>query len=410
MARRATGSVEEHVGRDGTVYRSLRFSAYGKRRRVPLGAVSRQEAERQLRGVLADVERGVWEEPGPPPPEPEGIPNFHEFAEVWWLEREREWRDSTRERYRCCLELHLLPFFGSRPLPEITIAEVDRYKAEKLRDTKLAAATINKTLVLLSSILGAAEERELISRNPALGRRRRVRAQRPNRSYLDTSEQVAALLEAAEQLDAERARSDRQHINRRALLSVLTFAGLRLGEALSLRWRDVDLATGRLRIGDAKTEAGRRYVTIRPALRDDLASLRTVMITSSPESLVFATSTGRPLGATNVRRRVLAPAVERANAMLAFHGSTPLPEGLTPHSLRRTFASLLYAIGEDPPTVMAEMGHASPALALRIYAQAMRRDAGEKDRLRALLEGGQLADIGQRSTTDTSITTVEQAA
>ena len=60
---------------------------------------------------------------------------------------------------------------------------------------------------------------------------------------------------------------------------------------------------------------------------------------------------------------------------------------LTPHSLRRTFTSLLYAIGEPAPTVMAEMGHTHPALALRIYAAAMRRDAGENERLRELVEG-----------------------
>ena len=74
--------------------------------------------------------------------------------------------------------------------------------------------------------------------------------------------------------------------------------------------------------------------------------------------------------------------------------SMPMPERLTPHSLRRTFASVLYAIGEDPPTVMAEMGHSSPALALRIDAQAMRRGDDERERLRALVDGVTL--VGER--------------
>jgi integrase len=68
-------------------------------------------------------------------------------------------------------------------------------------------------------------------------------------------------------------------------------------------------------------------------------------------------------------------------------GEAPLPEGITPHSLRRTFASLLYALGETPAVVMAEMGHADPGLALRIYAQAMGRDEDERSKLRALVEG-----------------------
>jgi integrase len=76
----------------------------------------------------------------------------------------------------------------------------------------------------------------------------------------------------------------------------------------------------------------------------------------TPDALVFATTTGREQGATNVRRRVLAKAVEHANGQLAKDGVELLPEGLTPHSLRRTFASLLFALGEAPPYVMAQMG------------------------------------------------------
>lgn len=344
---------------------------------------------------MADVERGVWKEPEPPPPEPEGVPTFHEFAEQWWVEHECEWRDTTRERYRDCLELHIVPFLGEMQLDKIAVADVDRYKAARLRDGKLAPATINKTLVLLSSMLEAAEERELIQRSPR-GRRRRVKAITRARSYLDTAEQIAALLEAAGQLDAE-ARSDRRHVHRRPLLAVLTFAGLRLGELLDLCWRDVDLASGRLRIkayDEAKTEAGHRDVTIRPVLRDELASLKAAVDDASPRAYVFGTSTGQRQGATNVRKRVMDLAVERTHELLAERRANPLPNRLTPHSLRRTSASILYAIGEDPPTVMAEMGHSSPALALAIYAQAMRRDRDEKTRLRALVEGAQLAVIG----------------
>src|SRR4029078_779736 len=58
------------------------------------------------------------------------------------------------------------------------------------------------------------------------------------------------------------------------------------------------------------------------------------------------------------------------------------------HSLRRTFASLLYAIGEPAPVVMQELGHTHPGLALRICAAAMRRDDDENGRLRILIEGG----------------------
>ena len=56
----------------------------------------------------------------------------------------------------------------------------------------------------------------------------------------------------------------------------------------------------------------------------------------------------------------------------------PLPDKLTTHSLRRTFASLLYAVGEGPSYVMAQMGHTRPNPALAIYARAMDRRDGER--------------------------------
>ncbi len=79
-----------------------------------------------------------------------------------------------------------------------------------------------------------------------------------------------------------------------------------------------------------------------------------------------------------------------------------------PYSLRTTFCSLLYALGETPPVVMQEMGHTDPALALMVYAQAMRRGEDEQAQLRAVVEGGRVvadeaasndvvADSGQRS-------------
>ena len=71
---------------------------------------------------------------------------------------------------------------------------------------------------------------------------------------------------------------------------------------------------------------------------------------------MFPTSKGRKLGATNVRRRVLGPAVERASERLAEHDIEPLPEGLTPHSLRRTYASLNVALGTDPARLKRQMG------------------------------------------------------
>ena len=71
----------------------------------------------------------------------------------------------------------------------------------------------------------------------------------------------------------------------------------------------------------------------------------------------------------------------RADQLLLQRGHLPLPVGVTPHKLRHTFASILVALGWDPATVMAALGHADPRLTLRVYTHLMRRGTGERQRL-----------------------------
>jgi len=134
-------------------------------------------------------------------------------------------------------------------------------------------------------------------------------------------------------------------------------------------------------------------IDIRPALVDELLSMR-ARAGSDPDALVFATATGGKQSPSNVRNRLLASAVERANVMLAAVDRPPLPEPLTPHSLRRTFASVLLTLGEPVPYVMEQLGHTDPKVTLGIYARVMRRVGGERERLRALVEGTVSARFG----------------
>jgi integrase len=100
----------------------------------------------------------------------------------------------------------------------------------------------------------------------------------------------------------------------------------------------------------SKTDAGVRVVDLLPVLRDELLSYRARTMMDQ-DTLVFATTAETAHSFTNVHRRMLAPAVKNANARLLKDGKPPLPEGLTPHSLRRTFASILFALPEStPPT------------------------------------------------------------
>jgi len=75
---------------------------------------------------------------------------------------------------------------------------------------------------------------------------------------------------------------------------------------------------------------------------------------------------------TFIRARVTPNLAEQFQLAAQLDGRTA-SEGLTPHKLRHTYASILYALGLDPDVVMDEMGHTDPALALRLYRHSMRR-------------------------------------
>jgi len=389
MPRPASGQVIERAGSGGRVL-ALRFHAYGQRQYATLGGAAegwtRARAEAELQNVLADVRRGLWHPPTHQTVQPPQDPTFHEFASAWLAEISPGLRPNTRLDYCWQLTHHLLPFFAAHRLRDITVAEVDRYRAFKVAEGSLGATSINKTLTRLGQILDVAEERELIARNPMRvnRRRRKLRERRPTRTFLDRPEHIRALLDAAAALDDE-ARIDRR-IPRRAMLATLTFAGLRLGEMLDLRWGDVDLEAGRLRVNVSKTDAGRREVDLLAALSAELSTLRAHR-EPAPQELLFATATGERQNPSNFRNRVLAASVRRADEQLAARGLAALPAGLTPHSLRRTFASLLFVIGRPAPEVMEQIGHTDARLTLGIYARSMRLSTADRASLIELVNG-----------------------
>ena len=130
---------------------------------------------------------------------------------------------------------------------------------------------------------------------------------------------------------------------------------------------------------DAKTDAGVRQVDLLPVLREELTLQKAGTrhadraISCSPPSLGSAEREQRPQPSDG-------DGGQAANANLAERGVAPLPEGLTPHSLRRTFISLLLALGEEVPYVMRQVGHTDPKVTLSIYAQVMFRGEGERGR------------------------------
>jgi integrase len=360
MPRKATGQVIEPT--EGRSW-AIRFRAYGKRRYVALGTAedgwNRKRAEAELRHVLADVERGIWRpyEPAQAPQTPEA-PTFHEFASEWMENREAELRSKTVKSYRWLLSGHLLPHFAQLHLDQIGAEDVDRYKAAKLREGALGPNQINKSIGLLAMILDAAGDYGHVdpARNVARGRRRRIKRTIPKRPTIEP-EQLSSLLEAAGRL--------------RSMIAIMAGAGLRNGEACALDWSDFDAASGTLTVAASKTDAGVRRVDLPHALRRELNALE-LRTRRSSEGAVFPNRNGRRQSVSNVERR-FKTAIRRANRRLGEIGLQPIDEAATPHSLRRLYASLRFALGDDPVYVAAQLGHTEPGFSMKVYASAVRR-------------------------------------
>ena len=220
--------------------------------------------------------------------------------------------------------------------------------------------------------------------NAAEGKRRRLPAPCPMPAYIDSASQVQALLEAAAELDRD---PHYELAEREAIIATFLFAGPRAHELCNLLWRDVDLAGARIFVGWSKTAAGQREIRLQPILFDILAAYKASANGGHPDGFVFPALTGGPRTPDSLRSNVLAPVRERADELLVGSGLVPLPRPLTTHKLRHAFASILIALGEDPVSVMGQIGHADPTYTLRVYAHLMRREPSDRRRLQVLARG-----------------------
>ncbi|MBK5110567.1 MAG: site-specific integrase [Thermoleophilia bacterium] len=183
-----------------------------------------------------------------------------------------------------------------------------------------------------------------------------------------------ALLTAAEKLDGA------YRPVARPILATLAGTGLRIGEALELEWRDVNLGARTLRVRQSKTDAGVRDVDLTPAVVEELGTLKESPGRRAAGDPVFASvhrsrrDQNRPtrLDRHRVRSRSLLPTIKAANGILVEKGIEPIG-AVTIHGLRRTYASLRFAAGDDPVYIAQQIGHTSSRFTMDVYAKATKR-------------------------------------
>lgn len=171
----------------------------------------------------------------------------------------------------------------------------------------------------------------------------------------------------------------RNDIPRQAPIKTLLLAGPRVDELCKLRGHHLDLAGRRMFIPRAatKTDAGERWVPLLPAAHAALIGLRADR-PWAPAEPPFATRRGTPNTPNNVLKTIIAPVRERANELLEARGELPVAH-LTPHTLRRTFASVLAVCGVHPRRAMQLLGHTDAKFTMSVYQQDLALGDGGLD-------------------------------
>jgi integrase len=306
--------------------------AWTERGRPPAGWFTRRGAEAWLRDVLEQARRGTL-----PELVRTGV-TFEEAAAQWlrYIEFDRERKPSTVTGYRALVSSQLVPAFGDKPIESITTPMIEHWLAGVDRSSSTRA----KALVLLHGIFGRARKLYGLAINPVTDVEK-PQARRSGDIEVFSPEEVRALVRAAaSQQDA-------------AIYLTAAFTGLRRGELLALRWRDVDFAGQVVRVRASYAEgalttpkSGKvRSVPMAPDVAEALASLGQRHSWTYDDDLVFVGTAGTFLDGRALRRRYLT-AIKRA-------GLRPLRF----HDLRHTFGTRM--IGKaDIRRVQEWMGHA----------------------------------------------------
>ncbi|GAA0989525.1 Putative prophage phiRv2 integrase [Nocardioides aquaticus] len=286
-----------------------------------------------------------------------------------WLWGKQSLRPSTHTSYEIHIRRYLVPYLGNLPLTALRPLHVERmYRElamlEGTRGRPITVSTLRRVHATLMSAMNTAVRRGLIERNPAAT----VELPRTPRPTMNawTAEELGRFLTLTT--------ADPMNM----MFVLLGLVGLRRGEAVALRWSDLDLNAGLLRveqtsvrvggrtvIGPPKSSSGQRVVAIDEETarrlqwhqcRQRLSVLRASDERVPPPTQVFTTERGEPLDPAYVSRLF--------SRLIAHHNLRPIRL----HDLRHTSASVGLASGESLVEVSRRLGHSSITITADVYS------------------------------------------
>jgi integrase len=346
---------------------NLGYGPDGKRKRKSFYGKTRKEVADKLRQALQDHTSGL-------PIDPKRM-SLSDFLTSWLEDSVKpSVRVTTYENYKTLVNTHIMPSLGQVQLQKLSPQQIQQFLNYKL-ESGLSTRTVQYLLVLLRRSLGLAVKWALVQRNVAL----LVDPPRVKSKVIQpfTPAQARQFLEAL--------RGDKFE----ALYTVALALGLRRGEALGLRWDDIDWekgtltiraslqrAEGKLQLLEVKTDRSRRVVKLPKLALLALKSHRTRQLEDrllagarwKEHGLVFPTGIGTPYDPRRLNED-FEKALKRAG----------LPR-IRFHDLRHSAATLLLAQGVPVKTISELLGHSTTRMTLDVYAhvlETMKQEAAD---------------------------------
>ena len=345
----------DHLGYDGD----------GQRQRKTVSARTREDTRRKLRGLQREVEGG------------RAVTTNEETVAQLLARWDRDVlstqvRPLARENYKSVADHHIVPTLGKKKVGKLTVADVQSLLAAKLvggpdgKPKPLSVSSVRRIRSVLAQALAECVVEGTLTRNVA-ALTRPPKAQRTEGRTL-TPVQAKKLLEA---MNDHRLGP---------LFGLMLSTGLRRGEALGLRWEDVDLKKGVVvvrrqlqRVGgelvanDVKTTKSRRAVNIAPPVTKMLKARKAAQAKDretyreawEETGYVFTTQLGTPLDPRNIQRDFQTICTKAG--LGKWH----------PHELRHSAASLMLAAGVPLQVVSDMLGHSSIRMTADVYGHIL---------------------------------------
>lgn len=275
-------------------------------------------------------------------------------------------REKTYRSYEGLIRLYIVPQLGDTMISQLTPIQIQK-TYNSMTEKGLSARTIRYTHSVLRSALEQAVKWQMLYKNPC--------------KYVDLPKQQLKEMQVLSLSDTKKflavASSDCYY----SLFSLLITTGLRPGEALALKWNDIDFLNGKLRIQrtltrnggswvllDPKTAKSKRTIPLPTSVVYELKAHRRkqaeqILITQgyNNQDFIFAGTIGEPLNEANIVKRHFKPLLAKAG----------LSRSIRLYDLRHTCATLLLAAGEHPKIVSERLGHSSITMTLDIYSHVL---------------------------------------